>query len=141
MENATKALVMAGSILIALLIIGALLLMFNNLSSYQNTNQQNIKDAQIVEFNNQFTTYIRDDVRGNELYSLLNSVIDYNRRKTIEGDEGAIQIGYQPMEVKFSLKSPNGKDRKEFSIDGNNRIFKSNDYIVNKSDNTFERKY
>lgn len=74
MENATKALVMAGSILIALLIIGALLLMFNNLSSYQNTNQQNIKDAQIVEFNNQFTTYIRDDVKGNELYSLLNSV-------------------------------------------------------------------
>lgn len=139
MENATKALVMAGSILIALLIIGALLLMFNNLSSYQNTNQQNIKDTQIVEFNNQFTTYIRNDVRGNELYSLLNSVIDYNRRKTIEGDQGAIQIGYQPMEVKFSLQSPDGKDRKDLSIDYNNRIFKTNNYTVNKSDNTFER--
>ncbi len=33
MENASKALIMAGSVLIALLIIGALILMFNNLSN------------------------------------------------------------------------------------------------------------
>ena len=35
MENASKALVMAGGILIALLVIGALLLMFNQVSDYQ----------------------------------------------------------------------------------------------------------
>ena len=35
MENASKALIMAGGVMIALLIIGSLLLMFNNLSSYQ----------------------------------------------------------------------------------------------------------
>ena len=34
MENASKALIMAGSILIGLMVIGALLLMFNSLSSY-----------------------------------------------------------------------------------------------------------
>ena len=136
MENASKALVMAGGILIALLIIGALLLMFNNLSSYQNSNQQNIKDEQIVEFNNKFTTYIRDDVRGNELYSLLNSVIDYNRRKTIEGDEGAIQIAYMPMEVKFIIDK---NDRKKLSIDDINRIILKDEYVINKSNNSFEQ--
>ena len=41
MENATRALTMAGGILIALLIIGALLLAFNNLSSYQNQMDSN----------------------------------------------------------------------------------------------------
>lgn len=37
MENASKALIMAGGILIALLVIGALVLMFNQLSYYQRT--------------------------------------------------------------------------------------------------------
>ena len=54
MENASKALIMAGGVLIALLIIGSLLLMFNNLSSYQDTNIKETRTAQIIEFNNQF---------------------------------------------------------------------------------------
>lgn len=138
MENASKALVMAGSVLLGLLVLGALVLLFNNLSSYQNSEVQNTRQAQIVEFNNQFSTYIRDNVRGNELYSLLNRIIDYNKRKTLEGEDGAIEIGYQPMSIKFSLKSPNGKDRKELTIDGTSRIFNQNDYTIDKINNTFE---
>ena len=72
MENASKALLMAAGVLIALIIIGALLLMFNNLSNYQETNTQNTRESQIVEFNKQFETYDRNDVRGNELISLTN---------------------------------------------------------------------
>ena len=140
MENASKALVMAGSILIGLLVLGALILLFNNLSSYQNADIQNTRQAQVVEFNNQFTTYIREDVRGNELYSLLNRVIDYNTRKTLEGEDGAIEIGYQPMSIKFSLKSPDGKDQKALTMDGVVRFFEKNknDYIIDKTNNTFE---
>ena len=72
MENASKALIMAGSVLIALMIIGALVLMFSNLTSYQETNTRSTRSAQITEFNNQFETYNRKDVRGSDLYSLLN---------------------------------------------------------------------
>ena len=57
MENATRALTMAGGILIALMILGALFLMFNNLSSYQNQNDTSTKSTQIAEFNNQFEPY------------------------------------------------------------------------------------
>ena len=82
MENASKALIMAAGVLIALMITGALLLMFNNLSNYQETDTQNTRESQIVEFNNQFETYDRSNVRGNELISLTNRIIDYNERKT-----------------------------------------------------------
>ena len=82
MENASKALLMAAGVLIALMITGALLLMFNNLSNYQETNTQNTRESQIVEFNKQFETYDRNNVRGNELISLTNRIIDYNERKT-----------------------------------------------------------
>jgi len=106
MENASKALIMAGSILIALMIIGALLLMFNNLSSYQNTGIQDTREAQVIAFNNQFETYNRTNVRGSDLYSLLNRVVDYNRRKSTEGsgtnDEGQ-SLAYQPMTITFDL--------------------------------------
>ena len=105
MENASKALIMAGSVLIALMIIGALLLMFNNLSNYQKTETQNTREAQVIEFNNQYETYNRKNVRGSDLYSLLNRVVDYNRRKSSEGtgkDDGQY-LAYQPMTITFDL--------------------------------------
>ena len=106
MENASKALIIAGSVLIALIIIGALVLMFSNLTAYQRNNTQTTREAQIVEFNRDYETFDRDGVRGSELYSLLNKVIDYNRRKTTEGTAWADQgkdINYEAMEIKFSL--------------------------------------
>ena len=105
MENASKALIMAGSVLIALMIIGALLLMFNNLSNYQEVGTQNTREAQVVEFNNQYETYNRKDVRGSDLYSLLNKVVDYNRRKSTEGtgkDDGQY-LAYEPIKITFDL--------------------------------------
>lgn len=87
MENASKALIMAGSILIALMIIGALVLMVNNLSSYQKVGEQNVREAQVVEFNNQFETYLRKNVRGSDMISLMNRIVDYNSRKTDTSEE------------------------------------------------------
>lgn len=97
MENASKALIMAGSVLIALLIIGALLLMFNNLTSYQKAGEQDTREQQVIEFNNQFETYLRDDIRGSDMISLLNRIYDYNERK---GDNS--QEKFQQMNIKVS---------------------------------------
>ena len=141
MENASKALIMAGSVLIAIMIIGALLLMFNNLSSYQNANIQNEKDNQTVAFNNQFATYNRNNVRGSELYSLLNRVVDYNRRKSTEGtgstDEGQY-IAYEPMEITFTLSSLN-----EFYPTTNNyeHLIIDTAYTVDSTTNDFDKIY
>lgn len=95
MENASKALIMAGGVLIALLVIGALILMLNNLSSYQEAGIQNTKEAQVIEFNNQYETYNRKNVRGSDIVSLINRIIDYNNRKS--------QEGYQQMNIKVTL--------------------------------------
>ncbi len=96
MENASKALLMAGSVLIALLILGALLLMFNNLSSYQKIGEQDTREAQVIEFNNQFTSYLRDDVRGSDIVSLMNRVVDYNTRK------GNHTEGFKKMKIEIT---------------------------------------
>ena len=138
MENASKALIIAGSVLIALMIIGALLLMFSNLSNYQSTNTQGTREAQVIEFNNQYETYNRKDVRGSELYSLLNRVIDYNRRQSTAGtgstDQGQY-ISYEPMIVEFTIKND---IRTQLSIDGTYRLIKKSKYTSSNTNNEFE---
>ncbi len=146
MENASKAILMAGGILIGIIILGALFLMFKNLSSYKSSDTNNSRTAQVLEFNNQYDTYDRKDVRGSELYSLLNKVIDYNRRKTdyaygstgsakTENDEGA-GLKYMPMTIKVDL---NGK-KADFSIDGTNVLIQNNSYTESDVDNDFKTK-
>lgn len=131
MENASKALIMAGSLLIALIILGALLLMFNNLSSYQDSTDKNEKEAQIVEFNNQYETYNRTDVRGSDLYSLLNRVVDYNRRKSEKatGDDEGQDTKFQAMTIKVDFPNDN-QIKSNWTYDNEIRLFDG--YLIKK---------
>ena len=85
MENASKALLMAAGVLIALVIVGAFMLMMSNLTDYQEKSYQSKADAQTTEFNNQYVGYIRDNIRGSDMVSLMNKVWDYNNRKSNDG--------------------------------------------------------
>ncbi len=80
MENASKALVMAGGVLISIIIISMLILMANSLTSYQDSLLHDYDTDNMAAFNSQFTAYERDDVRGNELLTLINKVLDYHER-------------------------------------------------------------
>ena len=81
MENASKALLMAAGVLISLVIIGAFMLMMSNLTDYQEKSYQSKADAQTVDFNNQYVTYDRENVRGSDMVSLMNNNGDRNGNK------------------------------------------------------------
>ena len=82
MENASKALMLAGGVLISLIIISMIVLVSNSLTSYQYIKNQSKEVDLVADFNAQYEAYNRDDVRGNDLYTLANKVIDYNSHKT-----------------------------------------------------------
>lgn len=92
MENAAKALLMAGGILIALLVMGALVLLFSNLSDYQNKTDASVKQSQIAEFNNQFEPYNRNDVTLMELKSLYNKILSNNAKSEYKIDTNILSI-------------------------------------------------
>lgn len=121
MENASKALLMAGGMLIAIIIISMLMLMINSLTSYQQEDVQSQREAQIVEFNQQYLGYERDDVRGNELYSLINRTFDYNERYSNQGNIG----DYQPMTITIDF---DGKRSQLVREGKNNQIFTKDVY-------------
>lgn len=97
MENASKALVMAGGILISMLVIGLLVFFFNNLSDLQNIRQEGEEIEEIVEFNKQYEVYLRN-VYGSELLSIANKVEDYNKR------EADIK-GYSKIELYIQIEN------------------------------------
>ena len=101
MENASKALIMAGSVLIALMVIAMLVFMFNQLSEAR----QEIEQADAIEeyskYAQQFEQY-NTTIYGSELLSLANLRDNYN---LTQHDV----LGYQPIEIKVKTKT----ERKE----------------------------
>ena len=86
MENASKALLMAGGILIALLVISLAVLAFNQMSAYQKSQSDVVKTEQLSEFNEQFVQYVRDDLNGIDLVTLANKVVNFNQKGTGAGE-------------------------------------------------------
>ena len=117
MENASKALIMAASVLIGIVIISAFILMMSNLTSYQESSYSSTLSSQIAEFNNQFTTYARNNIRGSDMISLMNKVVDYNTRYT--GTEG-----YTKMQVTINM---NGYTD-DLVFKGTNKLVTRNEY-------------
>lgn len=84
MENASKALLMAGGVLLTILVITLLLYAWASFSEYQNSLDEAERVQELAKFNSQFTNFARDDIQGYELLSLINKVIDYNQRFSTE---------------------------------------------------------
>lgn len=100
MENATKALVMAGGVLIAILIIGLLVFFFNNVSSYRKVEDDAEALKQAVDFNKKYEVYNKNNIYGSELLSLANMIVDYNKKENEEKD-------YKKMNLEVIIKNPN----------------------------------
>lgn len=85
MENASKALIIAGGVLVSMIIISLLVVFYNSITSLQSTKQSIKAEEQSAEFNKQFEGYAKNNIIGSEFLSLVNRVIDYNRRYTNDG--------------------------------------------------------
>ena len=131
MENASKALVMAGGILIALLVIGELLLMFNQVSDYQRSGTDLEKDQQLTDFNKEFTQFTYGDIKGYELISLVNKVIDYN------GKSGTANYVDYSLKITVKIENLQGFAGK-YGTQGKSKLFgRVSSYIVNTSATQF----
>ena len=98
MENATKALEMAGSVLIGMLIIGALVFGYTKISETKQVEQDSLSSQQAADFNKKFESYNRDGIYGSELLSLANLIVDYNNKEANETK------GYESVELSVTIK-------------------------------------
>ena len=100
MENATKALLISAAVMIAIMVLSLLMIAYNQISDYYQNQHTDAMAKQIGEFNENFINYQRDNIRGSELLSLMNKVIDFNERYSYT--EGT---NYKGIEVTIKIDS------------------------------------
>lgn len=77
MENASKALILAGSILISIVIISLGVMIFRNMSGTVERNS-NLTQQQIAAFNDKITPYLGENITGSQVNTLIQLVTSIN---------------------------------------------------------------
>ena len=78
MENASKALIMAGGILIAILILAVLIRSYGSITMFQKARLTEEEQAKLIAFNEQYTKYLGQYVYGTEVITVINQ--SFNNR-------------------------------------------------------------
>lgn len=91
MENASKALIIAGGVLIALIIITMFIMMFNNLANTKKAQEEQTKTEQISAFNAEFEAYNKKIMYGTDVITLINKVAE-NNKKNLNNIENQITL-------------------------------------------------
>lgn len=135
MENASKALEMAASVLIGMLIIGMLVFAYSRITELKKTEENSKISSQSADFNKNYETYNRD-VYGSELFSLANQIQDYNNKYESDGYT-AIELSVTMKNVSdfeyFTKKNYNEQDLIEKYEELSNQIKTANKTIKDKA--------
>ena len=113
MENASKALIIAGAILLSILIITLGILIFQQ--AQDTINSVDMSDAEKTAFNNKFLPYEGENVRGSQVNALAQAVLTNNQSAKENGESatkgvavsGAITIAADGSTTTFT-RVPSG---------------------------------
>lgn len=85
MENASKALIIAGSILIAIMIISLGIYIFKQYSSFAKENAD-LSEQEISAFNSKITAYLGEGISGSQVNALLQYCLANNMSAQQSGE-------------------------------------------------------
>ena len=108
MENASKALLMGGGMLIAILTLSLVVFAFNSIAQNYKTQDEVEVVKQVTAFNSEYESYNRKLLRGTDVISLCNKAMDNNERNYGIADK-QINIQFQMAEAFVYKKDVNNK--------------------------------
>ncbi len=100
MENASKALIIAGAILLSILIIGLGMMIFNQARDAMDTSA--IDQLQVQQYNADFVDYAGTAVKGSTVRTLWDKVQSHNRTYA---DDESLQITIKGANAKTDIKA------------------------------------
>ena len=109
MENASKALIMAGSVLIAVMVISIAQFMFSKISQLQQTQIDTKAEEKVQDYSQAFEQFNKEYLYGSEFLSLANLYDNYYRMKSEEPE-------YYPITIKIIVHTPIERQRGGFYI-------------------------
>lgn len=133
MENATKALIIAGGILLAIITISILLYSFNNISLFQDSKRDMEELQQINRYNQEYESYNKKVMFGTDVVSVLNKSMSNNNKKNAKyGSEYFVNIIVIVKDLKYGTESIKNKT---YSIETTEKINKIKEEILKNDSN------
>ena len=129
MENATKALIMAGGVLISVLLISFLLILLRKGGAANAEYQTTMSDTELAKFNSQFEVYDRKNNTYFDVITVANMAYDINKKN-----------GYDSQNSVSVYLCVNDKDNIIYSILPNNKA-KKNYFFIKKNTNQTKDMY
>ena len=91
MENASKALIIAGAILLSVLIVSLGIIVFSNARTTINSSAD-MSDTEVEAFNGKFTSFIGTNITANQVYTLCDKVQTSNQAELKNGTKRYVQV-------------------------------------------------
>ena len=108
MDNASKALIIAGAILISIMIVSLGVLIFNKMGNSAKE-AANMDEQEIANFNSKLTPYIGQNISGSQVNALIQLVISIDNSAVNSGDTTkSVEIQYPISGETNTIKITNG---------------------------------
>ena len=124
MENASKALIIAGAILLAILLISLGIMIFNQ--AQDTVTNSGMTEAELTSFNNKFLKYEGDEVKGTMVKSMMQEVKAANQNAS-DGVSITVYLKASASEAAAPITDTSGIKKNHtykvtMAYDVNNRI-------------------
>ncbi len=90
MENASKALIIAGAILLSIILISLGIMVVNNARNA--ISGSDLSDTQIQTFNSKFSSYVGNNKTADQVYNLIEAVQTSNMTENRSGEKRYVQV-------------------------------------------------
>lgn len=129
MENATKALLIAGGVLIAIIILSIAVFLYSMYSDQAEEYSAIISAIELEKFNNKFLGYLgRDDITAQELVSIVNLSKEYNYKIKIYLSNTQLKFDETNTQEEFIKNKQDKTFKCQAKNTGTNRNPKYNNY-------------
>lgn len=113
MENASKALIYAGEILVGVLLLTLMVFLFQSLGAFSDTVDKNIETKNINEFNAPLEKYReRKDITAHDIITMGNYAKQYNEKMQSE----RLKVIVQGVESKFINAHKFNEEQKQYEF-------------------------
>lgn len=127
MENASKALLMTGSILIGIILLSLAVYVYNIMTEAEKMKASTLTEEQLIKYNQEFLAYDKKLMYGTDVITVLNKAIDSNK-KYDNNDDGMFDKDADDsmfIDISFTLIDDVSAVTTKYTWDRINKRYKS----------------
>lgn len=106
MENASRALIMAGAVLLSLLLVGLLVYFFSQPGKMYSSIDDKKQAENLQEFNKQFEAFNRNVLYGVDIISAVNKAHDNNEKYNVNGTNNYVSYPEFRIDIEVTITKP-----------------------------------